>query len=89
MSARPHREHVVGAPFQPGDRVSIVKAIDVSVYDVRQHVGSVGRVAYLEYDCGCGQTYPTDPMIGVDVGGAIEEFWPEELASSAKAGGGR
>ena len=39
-----------------------------------------GVVTYFNYDCGCGQTYPQDPMIGVRfVSGKTAEFWREEL----------
>lgn len=45
-----------------------------------QYVGLEGRVKYFDYDCGCGQTYPNDPMIGVEFSnGEIEEFWKEEV----------
>ena len=45
-------------------------------------VGVRGTVTHLDYACGCGQSYPDDPMIGVllDVG-IREEFWREELKS--------
>lgn len=73
-------ERVDGAPFQPLDRVRVVRAIDADVHDVSRFVGFSGVVRYLEYSCGCGQSFPADPMVGVDVGGETEEFWPEELA---------
>lgn len=81
LNPRPIREPVPGAPYQPGDPVTVVDAVDVEIHDVSSHVGRRGRVAYLEYDCGSGQSYPGDPMVGVDLeGGGSEEFWPEELA---------
>ena len=80
VSARPIREHVPGAPYQHGDRVRVVGAIDRDAHDVSEHIDWRGTVDYLEYSCGCGQTYPGDPMIGVVLdGGAREEFWSEEL----------
>lgn len=80
MRARPHRAFVADAPHQPGDVVRIVQAIDREVHDVARFVGRVGRVEYLEYRCGCGQTYPQDPMIGVVfLTGEREEFWREEI----------
>lgn len=85
--AQPLHEPVFGAPFQPGDEVVVVKAIDRNVYDVRRLVGLRGRVKYLEYSCGCGQSYPGDPMIGVDFGGGVvEELWREELAATPAGG---
>ncbi len=47
-------------------------------------LGREGRVLYFEYTCGCGQTYPNDPMIGVKFRGKAEEFWREELALITK-----
>lgn len=46
--------------------------------------GREGVVVHLEYSCGCGQSYPGDPMIGVCMyipgrGYIVEEFWFEEL----------
>jgi hypothetical protein len=75
----PIREPVPGAPYQPGDVVVVVAAIDRNVRDVSEHIGKVGRVVHLEYGCGCGQTFPGDPMIGVELGDLVEEFWREEL----------
>lgn len=79
IGPRPIRECVEGAPHQPGDRIVVVAVAD-STADP-EHIGKRGRVDYLEYSCGSGQTFPGDPMIGVafDDGGA-EEFWREELA---------
>ena len=85
MSARPIRDQVPGAPYQPGDLVRVVAAIDTEDHDVSHHIGRSGRVDYLEYDCGCGQSYAEDPMIGVELdGGDREEFWPEELAAEGR-----
>ncbi|APY06780.1 hypothetical protein BWZ20_00025 [Winogradskyella sp. J14-2] len=45
-----------------------------------KYIGLKGQVKYFDYDCGCGQTYPNDPMIGVEFSnGEVEEFWKEEL----------
>lgn len=80
--ARPITTRVDGAPYQPGDSVTIVDAIDQDIHDVSAFVGRMGRVEYLEYECGCGQSYPDNPMIGVRFeSGDIEEFWREEISS--------
>lgn len=43
-------------------------------------LGKSGKVTHFDYDCGCGQSYPDDPMIEVQFDdGKIEEFWKEEL----------
>lgn len=83
--AKPVRVHTHGAPYQVGDFVEVVTRIDVELEDpddeTPSHIGRAGAVAYLEYSCGCGQTYPTDPMIAVRFPeGDMEEFWREELA---------
>lgn len=80
LDARPVRDVVLGSPYQPGDLVTVVRGVDVEVFDLRYLVGQRGRVDYLEYGCGCGQSYPADPMIGVVLdGGGSCEFWKEEL----------
>jgi hypothetical protein len=71
-------ENVLGCPFHIGQRVCVIAAADETA--AIEFLGRVGTVAYFEYECGCGQTYPKDPMIGVLFGNKIEEFWKEELA---------
>mgnify|MGYP003491189248 FL=1 len=80
----PIREHVPGAPRRPGDLVRVVAILDPTADAAL--VGAVGRVVHLEYGCGCGQRYPDDPMIGVELaGGIVEEFWRDELATEPGA----
>ena len=83
LGARPTRETVVGSPFQPGQHVLVVRSAepeDGGFLDVLGYVGCSGVVEHLEYSCGCGQSYPGDPMIGVKLeDGRAQEFWPEEL----------
>lgn len=75
-----------GSPFQPGEVVLVVAATDEGIHDVTEFIGRRGVVKYLEYKCGCGQTYPGDPMIGVAFpGGANEEFWHEELQCNGRS----
>lgn len=70
---------VKGSPFQPGDIVRVIDAIDKESTDVSKFIGRFGKVVYLEYNCGCGQTFPNDPMIGVKFKNRKQEFWKEEL----------
>lgn len=86
---RPVHTFVPGSPFQPGDRVVVVQAVDAEIYDVGRYVGRCGNVSYLEYECGCSQRYPDMPMVGVVVDGEIEEFWPEEIELERAEGEGR
>jgi hypothetical protein len=81
MSASPIYIAVDGAPFRIGERVRVRDSKD-ETFD-RSFKGRVGSVEYFEYECGCGQSYPHDPMIGVRFrNDDIEEFWAEELARS-------
>ena len=89
-----HTTHVPGSPVQPGERVTIVTTIDADVADLSHHIGRSGVVVHLNYDCGCSQQYPGDPMIGVRLDldaartpGEVEEFWAEELGRKAGEGG--
>jgi hypothetical protein len=74
--------NVNGAPFQIDDAVKVVLLADDTANPI--FLGRKGRVLYFEYSCGCGQTYPHDPMIGVKFREKIEEFWKEELALITK-----
>lgn len=50
------------------------------VYGSPFQPGDLVRVCQREYNCGCGQTFPGDPMIGVRFGTLpMSEFWSEEL----------
>lgn len=85
LKPRPIYTSVVGAPFQPGDFVRVVAAVDKEIHDVSSFIGRFGVVKYLEYDCGCGQSFPDDPMLGIRFfTGEMTEFWPEEVASCSR-----
>lgn len=72
------RSPVSGAPFRIGLRVKVIKRSDNTVSE--KCVGKTGHIDYYEYSCGCGQTFPHDPMIGVILdSGEREEFWREEI----------
>lgn len=76
--AKPLYRDVSGAPFKIGDRVRVARGTD-ETFSHHQR-GRLGTLSYFEYHCGCGQTYPNDPMIGVTFrDAAVEEFWKEEL----------
>jgi hypothetical protein len=75
---RPILKDVPGAPFKIGTSVRVVRLADET--GNRAWLGRTGTVKFFNYDCGCGQSYPDDPMIGVESPrGKIEEFWKEEL----------
>ena len=78
MSANPIYRNVKDAPFRIGERVFVLDSEDETFDPV--YCGRVGIVKYLEYECGCGQSYPLDPMIGIEFDNmTVEEFWREEL----------
>ena len=59
--------------------VKVVKLSDETGEE--SFLGKSGTVIYFDYDCGCGQSYPDDPMIGVKFADEeIEEFWKEEIS---------
>jgi hypothetical protein len=69
---------VAGAPFRIGTFVRVVRLADET--GSRTWLGRTGTIKYFDYACGCGQTFPSDPMIGVESSrGKAEEFWKEEL----------
>jgi len=83
LPANPIRTSVAGAPRHPGDLVTVICSTDPAGggTDVLDYVGLRGKVEYREYECGSGQSFPGDPMIGVRFSdGRLEEFWREELA---------
>jgi hypothetical protein len=76
--SRPIRSNVKGAPFAIGQSVRVSQLVDET--GRAKFLGLEGKVEHFEYSCGCGQTYPCDPMIGVRfLNGDLDEFWPEEL----------
>jgi len=82
-ASNPVRHYVPGAPFQVGDRVRILQACDECGYP--DLAGRYAVVAYLEYECGCGQAFPDLPMLGVEGPGIPlnVELWPCELEHHA------
>jgi hypothetical protein len=81
------RQNVPGAPFLISDKVTVCRLADETANS--SYLFRRGVVEYFNYSCGCGQTYPGDPMIGVRfANGETEEFWREEL-KTAKAPGRR
>ena len=74
------RYNIEDAPFKIGSKVQILNnPINDETFD-KKHSGRNGEVIFFEYDCGCSQTFPEDPMIGVKFqNGKVAEFWKEEL----------
>jgi hypothetical protein len=73
-------DFIPGAPFQVGDIVICTQCIDLDIDDVSEFIGRKGLVVHLDYECGSGQSFPSDPMLGVlFTTGELQEFWTEEL----------
>jgi hypothetical protein len=78
--ATPFFRDVKGEPFEIGVKVEVLNNPNADetfnpIFSLR-----MGSIIYLKYFCGCGQNFPTDPMIGVEFeDGTIEEFWKEEI----------
>ena len=64
MSHNKKNINIIGAPFKIGDWVEITSLPTDETFD-KSFCGETGKVLYFEYDCGCGQSFPSDPMIGV------------------------
>ena len=70
--------NIADAPYKIDDRVKVVLAADETT-DL-EFLGHTGKVVHLNYSNACGQSFPDDPMIGVEFEGSeVESFWKEEL----------
>ncbi|RJP49886.1 MAG: hypothetical protein C4586_06720 [Anaerolineaceae bacterium] len=77
--SKPIYEKVEHSPYQPKDKVVILGFSDET--GDQEFIGEIGIVEYLEYSCGCGQSYPNDPMIGIKFfDGSLIECWSEEIS---------
>jgi len=77
-----HKNDIIGAPFKIGDWVLVLNNPNADSTFNNSFSNKKGVVNYFEYGCGCGQTFPVDPMIGVLFPDKrVEEFWKEELTS--------
>lgn len=84
LGAKPRYKDVRGAPFRIGVAVRVTGACDEVGRDcgIDELAGQYGVVKYLEYDCGSGQHYPDDPMVGVRFrDGKVRELWKDEMVA--------
>lgn len=73
-------EDIQDAPFMISNKVRVLDNPNGDETFNEKFINKIGIIIYFEYECGCGQTYPIDPMIGVQFSnGNVEEFWKEEL----------
>ncbi len=82
-SAQPIRTNLHGAPFRIGELVRVARLSDAT--GDANFLRKCGRIVYFEYSCGCGQSYPGGPMIGVRFLNGTAEFWKEELRQTGAA----
>jgi hypothetical protein len=76
----PIYKNVDSAPFQIGEKVKVLNNPNKDETFDEQFSFESGVIIYYEYECGCGQSFPKDPMIGVKFeSGSVEEFWKEEI----------
>lgn len=67
-------------PFEIGDRVMVMDNPNSDETFNIEFALKSGIIVYFDYECGCGQSFPEDPMIGVKFEkNILEEFWKEEL----------
>lgn len=78
-NAKIFRENVEGAPFKIGDKVTVLDDPEKDETFDDSFIGYPGTIVDLDYQTGVGQTYPGDPMIGVDTVVGYYCFWKEEL----------
>lgn len=72
--------NIEGVPFKIGDKVRVLNNPSNDETFDKKYSGRNGEVIFFEYDCGCGQNFPEDPMIGIKFqNGKVEEFWKDEL----------
>lgn len=64
--------------FKINQNIKVINLIDKT--GNRYYLNKIGLIKYFNFDCGCEQTFPHNPMIGIKFfNGKIEEFWKEEI----------
>ncbi len=83
--ARRSRSEIPGSPYQPGQRVKVVGPNapgDIDQDMCAPYLQCEGTVRELRYGMGCGDRYPNDPMIFVQLDdGRNYDFWHNELVA--------
>ena len=80
LKSNPIYIDINGAPCKILNKVVILNNPNMDKTFNEAYVSEIGEVVYFEYECGCGQSYPNDPMIGIKFANEkIEEYWIEEL----------
>jgi len=80
LKPKPRKFDIDGAPLKIGDLVIVLDNPNKDETFNYDFLGKHGLIEHFEYDCGCGQTFPGDPMIGVRFSGKkVAEYWKDEL----------
>jgi CarS bacterial SH3 domain len=80
LPRKPITHDVEGSPFKIGQTVLVLNNPNSDKTFDKKFAGKIGTVRHFEYEGGCGQTFPMDPMISVRLSnGKCDEFWKEEL----------
>jgi len=80
LTKNPLRHDIDGVPFRIGQLVKVLEnPSNDETFDL-EFASKVGTIRFFEYESGCGQTFPNDPMICVELtDGKRDGFWKEEL----------
>ena len=80
LKKNPLYHDIGGAPFRIGQTVKILEnPSNDETFDL-DFANNVGKIKFFEYESGCGQRFPDDPMISVELtDGKRDGFWKEEL----------
>lgn len=80
LTKNPRYDDIEGAPFRIGQMVKVLEnPSNDETFDI-DFANKLGKIRFFEYESGCGQTFPHDPMISVELAdGKRDGFWKEEL----------
>jgi hypothetical protein len=79
VSGKRWPDWIEGSFYQVGDSVKVVDQ-GADRWMIRAYIGSVGEVCDLDFASGCGESFPSDPLVIVRlVNGIVAGFWKEEL----------
>lgn len=83
LQKNPRYEDIEGAPFRIGQQVRILdNPNNDDTFDMT-FANLIGEIRFFEYESGCGQSYPYDPLISVQLpNGRSDGFWKEELTAN-------
>ena len=67
LTKNPLYHDIKGAPFRIGQMVRVLEnPSNDETFDMK-FANKIGKIRFFEYESGCGQTFPRDPMISVEL----------------------